>query len=116
MHSPVHGLTVLEAEPEQSLPPFRGAGSVQVRVSVLVPPPQVTEQVPVTQEDQDPSTGEQVEDTTQVLVWLSLPTQSAPPLAGAGLLHSLESLLLPLPQVTEQVPLVQADQPPSTAF
>ncbi len=116
MHSPVHGLTVLEAEPEQSLPPFRGAGAVQVLVSVLVPPPQVTEQVPVTQEDQDPSTGEQVEDTTQVLVWLTLPTQSAPPLAGAGLLHSLESLLLPLPQVTEQVPLVQADQPPSTAF
>ena len=42
------------------------------------------------------------------------PAQSAPPLAGAGSLHSLVLVRTPVPQVTEQVPLSKGDQLPST--
>ncbi len=52
--------------------------------------------------------------TQGVVTWVSLPWQSAPPSAGAGLVQVLVSVLVPPPQVAEQAPATQADQPPST--
>lgn len=46
---------------------------------------------------------------------LTSPTQSAPPFAGAGLVHVRERLWVPAPQVVEQVPHdSQLDHSPST--
>ena len=46
---------------------------------------------------------------------VALPTHSAPPSAGEGLLHERVRAWVPTPQETEHDPeLVQADQPPST--
>ena len=60
MQSPAHGETVLVSLSGQFAPPSAGAGLVQVLVSVLVPPPQVEEQVPSVQALQPPSTGVKV--------------------------------------------------------
>ena len=46
---------------------------------------------------------------------MSIPTQAAPPKVGAGLLQNLSMVLVPWPQVDEQVwsRARQWDQPPS---
>ena len=53
---------------------------------------------------------------SQVAVSILSPTQSAPPLDGAGLLHSLVLSTTPEPQVTEQSPSTNGDQLPSTVI
>ena len=51
----------------------------------------------------------------QVLVSCCGPGQTSPLLAGGGLSHLLERVLVPLPQVVEHVPHdPQNDHPPST--
>lgn len=93
-----------ELSPAQSLPPFAGAGLLQVRV--CVPPPHSLSQVP--QLDQPPLTG-----VLQLFwlhaCWLS-PEHCAPPLAGVGLLQ--ERCWTPPPHVALHAP--QLDQPPLT--
>jgi len=47
--------------------------------------------------------------------WVVEPTQSAPPLAGAGLLHERESVLADCPQAVGQVAVgLQPLHPPAT--
>lgn len=50
----------------------------------------------------------------QYSVFLADPVHALPPLAGAGLLHFLVLVRVPLPQVTEQTPSPKSDQLPST--
>lgn len=50
----------------------------------------------------------------QTSVFFADPVQSLPPLAGAGLLHFLVLVRVPLPQVTKQTPSPKSDQLPST--
>ena len=50
----------------------------------------------------------------QVTVLVSDPVQSAPPLAGDGLVQERVSVMVPVPQDTEQGPESQSDRPPST--
>ena len=52
----------------------------------------------------------------QTSVVVADPAHSLPPLAGAGLLHSLVLFRIPLPQVTEQTPSSNLDQSPSTRY
>lgn len=50
----------------------------------------------------------------QGVVCLAVPLQSLPPFCGGGLSHVLVSTCTPSPpQLMEQAPLSQADQPPS---
>lgn len=71
-------LHACELSPEQSLPPFAGAGAVQVRV--WVPPPHCVLQSP--QLDHPPLTG--VEQLAVLHGCWAAPLHVAPPLAGVG--------------------------------
>ena len=52
----------------------------------------------------------------QVSVWVASPEHSAPPMDGAGLLHSLVRVLFPPPQVLlQEEKELQVPQPPSIA-
>lgn len=86
------GLHPCELSPEQSLPPFAGAGSVQLRVSV--PPPHSALQSP--QLDQPPLTG--VEQLAALHDCWASPPHVAPPLAGAGFVQV--RVWVPPPHVT----------------
>lgn len=90
--------------PAQSLPPFAGAGLLQVRV--CVPPPQSLSQT--LHADQPPLTG------VAQLIWLHAcwlsPAHCAPPLAGVGLLQV--RVCVPPPQ--SALHGLQLDQPPLT--
>ena len=50
----------------------------------------------------------------QTSVLVADPEHSLPPLAGAGLSHSLVLVRVPLPQETEQTPSSNLDHSPST--
>ena len=58
----LHATTCVLA-PEHGAPPLAGAGLLQYRVSVRVPPPQETEHVPVVQLLQPPFTGQSASRT-----------------------------------------------------
>ena len=97
----------------QSAPPLALGGSLHARRRCIVPIAlQVRLQGPKLDHwDHLPSTGHPA--------WLQSchitlsPTQSAPPPSGAGLLHSLDLLCLPPPQVAEHEPYEpQLPQPP----
>ena len=80
--------TLLVAEPVQSLPPYCGAGSVQVLVCWFVPGPQDTEQpskLPYVLHP--PCIGAGQTWVLQVTFSVGSPTQGAPPFSGAGLVH-----------------------------
>ena len=102
-------VSVLKSEPAQAFPPFEGAGLVQVRVLVRVPPlPQETEQLETVQALHTPLTGQAVL-VPQVSVLVSEPAQALPPFAGAGLVQERVPVRVPpLPQVTEQLEKDQA--------
>jgi hypothetical protein len=99
-------LSVVVASPAQSAPPV--ARPLHVRVEVVVPSPQVAEQMLVVQPDQAPSTGHAwVLQFCDVLVE---PARSAPPVARP--LHVRVIVWVPVPQLLEQAAYVSPDQVP----
>jgi len=105
------------AEPAQSAPPW--ARPSHVRVIDWVPVPQLLEQVPYAQLDQTPSTGHSwVLQLRDEVAEEPSAVHSAPFTYalwnGAGLVHVRVIDCVPVPQLLEQVPYVQSDQPPST--
>jgi hypothetical protein len=89
--------------PTQFAPPLAGAGAVHERDRV--PPPHGKLHAP--NSVQPPSTGPQ---TCVLQAWLVAPSQSAPPLAGAGAVHV--RVCWPVPHGAVQV--LHSVQPPST--
>jgi len=102
------------AGPTQAAPPLAGAGLLHCLLRDIVPPPHVAEQALHAQKaPYPPFTGHAAVPHT----WVSVagPTQAAPPLAGAGLLHCLLRDIVPPPHVAEQALHAQkAPYPPFT--
>jgi hypothetical protein len=67
--------TVCELSPGHTAPPFWGAGLLQVRVWLSVPPPHVAEHVPLTHADQLPSTAAGFEFTLSIHREFQRPSQ-----------------------------------------